>query len=100
MLAAGPRPLHVLGEGIDYHREALAFGPDVIELPRDIWPPRADAVWRIGWPMAQAGRFTEPADAIPIYLRRPEAEEVWERRHPEQNSNAEGQSVQRGTEKR
>jgi tRNA threonylcarbamoyladenosine biosynthesis protein TsaB len=81
MLAAAPRPLCVLGEGIDYHREAMAFGPDVIELPREIWPPRADAVARIGLALARAGQFTAPDDAIPIYLRRPEAEEVWEKRH-------------------
>ena len=81
MLAASPRPLHVLGEGIDYHREALSFGPDVIELPRELWPPRADAVYRLGRRLAQAGRFTPPDAAIPTYIRRPEAEEVWERRH-------------------
>jgi tRNA threonylcarbamoyladenosine biosynthesis protein TsaB len=81
MLAAAPKPLSVLGEGIDYHRDALAFGPDVIELPREIWPPRADVVARTGLAMAQAGRFTNPDDAIPIYLRRPEAEEVWEKKH-------------------
>lgn len=81
MLAAAPRPLVVLGEGIDYHRATLGFGPDVIELPRDLWPPRADAVLRIGWRLAQAEQFTAPGDAEPVYLRRPEAEEVWERRH-------------------
>lgn len=81
MLAAVGRPLFLLGEGIDYHRPALPFGPDLIELPREIWPPRADVVWRIGRAMALAGRFTLPQDAVPIYLRRPEAEEVWERKH-------------------
>ena len=81
MLAAVARPLCVLGEGIDYHRDALAFGQEVIELPREIWPPRADAVARIGLALARADQFTAPDDAIPIYLRRPEAEEVWEKRH-------------------
>ena len=81
LLARAPRPLHLLGEGIDYHRAELGIGPDVIELPRESWPPRADAVLRIGRPLALAGRFTPPGDAIPIYIRRPEAEEVWDRRH-------------------
>jgi len=81
MLARAPRPLHLLGEGIDYHREALRIGADVIELPRELWPPRADAVLRIGRPLARAGRFTPPAELVPIYIRRPEAEELWERRH-------------------
>ncbi|MCG3180964.1 MAG: tRNA threonylcarbamoyladenosine biosynthesis protein TsaB [Phycisphaerae bacterium] len=84
MLAAAPRPLHLLGEGIDYHRDALTVGPDVIELPRDLWPPRAESVCRIGWAMACRGEFTAPQDAIPVYIRKPEAEEVWERRHGRQ----------------
>lgn len=81
MLAAAPRPLHLLGEGIDYHRDALNIGGDVLEIDRDLWPPRAEAVYRVGRRMAQAGLFTEPRDATPIYLRRPEAEEKWEQLH-------------------
>jgi len=81
LLAAVPRPLHVLGEGIDYHRDALGFGDDLIELPRATWRPRAEAVWTIGRRMAQAGRFTPLQDATPIYVRRPEAEEKWEQLH-------------------
>ncbi len=81
MLACAPRPLHLLGEGIDYHREALAVGGDVIELPRALWSPRAENVLRVGIKLAESGQFTTPEDATPIYVRRPEAEELWEKRH-------------------
>ena len=71
--------LSVMGEGIDYHRPAVkASGATLVD--RTVWSPRAGAVHRLGWMMAQSGLFTPPHELVPFYLRRPEAEEVWERR--------------------
>jgi tRNA threonylcarbamoyladenosine biosynthesis protein TsaB len=79
-LAAIPRPLAVIGEGIAYHRAAIdAAGVFVIE--EKLWLPRAESVHRLGWQLASAGRFTPAGELVPLYLRRPEAEEIWEQRH-------------------
>ncbi len=73
-------PRAVLGEGLPYHKEAL----DGIEhevLPETLWRPRAEWVLRLGWEEARRGRFSAAAELVPLYLRIPEAEEVWNRRH-------------------
>ena len=36
---------------------------------------------RCGWLRAEAGEFVKPEELGPIYLRRPEAVERWEKRH-------------------
>jgi tRNA threonylcarbamoyladenosine biosynthesis protein TsaB len=80
LLADGPQPIVVTGEGIDYHRQAIdASGAEVIDSA--LWPPRAANVHHLGWGLARAGRFTPPHELLPFYLRRPEAEELWEKRH-------------------
>ncbi len=80
LLADAPRPITVIGEGIDYHREAVeTSGAEVAE--HALWWPRAAMVHRLGWRLAQQQRFTPARDLVPFYLRRPEAEEVWEKRH-------------------
>ena len=79
-LARCPRPLAVLGEGIPYHRPAIdAAGVDV--LHEDLWWPRAEHVLTVGRALASAGRFTPGGELLPLYIRRPEAEEKWERLH-------------------
>jgi tRNA threonylcarbamoyladenosine biosynthesis protein TsaB len=73
-------PLAVSGEGIAYHRDAVAAA-GVEVLDETFWFPRAARVFAIGSAMAASGQFTAPTDLIPLYIRRPEAEEVWEKRH-------------------
>ena len=41
----------------------------------------AEVVYQLGWQLAEANQFVDPKALIPIYLRRPEAEEVWNARH-------------------
>ncbi len=78
-IASIPRPLAVMGEGVTYHRAAIdAAGAFV--LPEDSWLPRAEYVHRLGWHLACAGRFTARDALVPLYIRRPEAEEIWEQR--------------------
>lgn len=80
ILAAAPTPLSVMGEGINYHRPAIeASGAQILDS--SLWCPTAAGVHQVGWRMACAGEFTDPARLVPDYLRRPEAEELWEKRH-------------------
>jgi tRNA threonylcarbamoyladenosine biosynthesis protein TsaB len=79
-LARCPRPLAVLGEGITHHRQAVDASGAIV-LPEPLWWPRVEQVYLVGKRMADAGRFTPANDLLPLYLRRPEAEEKWEKLH-------------------
>lgn len=85
-----PRPAGVIGEGVPFIAGALASvmgepsSPtpgDLFVLPDSLFRARAEVVYRMGRERAAAGDFDDPTRLIPIYVRRPEAEEVWERRH-------------------
>lgn len=83
MLSRAPRPVHLLGEGIPYHQKFVPTDdPGLIVTQPECWRPQAAVVARLGRGMALAGRFTDPDRFIPIYLRKPEAEEKWETLHP------------------
>lgn len=75
MLARAPRPVHLIGEGIDYHRAAIPLDADVIVTNSSSWRARAEVVSEIGLAMAAAGEFADPMRLAPIYIRLPEAEE-------------------------
>ena len=77
-----PRPLAVLGDGITQHREAVDRANLQI-LPETLWQARAEHVHALGHELARAGKYADPRTVVPFYLRRPEAEEKWEQRHPE-----------------
>jgi tRNA threonylcarbamoyladenosine biosynthesis protein TsaB len=84
LLANAPRPITVIGEGITYHREAVeAAGVEIADS--SLWWPRAASVYKLGWALAQKGLFTPPERLVPCYVRRPEAEELWEKRGPAAN---------------
>lgn len=91
-LASLPRPLIVMGEGVTFHREAIAATGLPI-LDDDHALPRAESVHRLGWKLALAGRFTPARELVPLYLRRPEAEEIWERRQREAVQIREGSAA-------
>jgi len=85
ILARSPRPVWLLGEGIAYHRQAIAAGGEgVVVAPQELWRARAGAVAEIGAEMAAAGQFADPYTLVPQYIRRPEAEEKWEARGRDQ----------------
>lgn len=76
VLSRTPRPIHLIGEGIPYHRKFVP--PDdagVVETPPELWDARAAAVVDVGYAMARSGRFVDADRLTPIYIRRPEAEE-------------------------
>jgi tRNA threonylcarbamoyladenosine biosynthesis protein TsaB len=90
MLKVSPATITValLGEGVDYHRDALfaAAGnlperTQLIELDRALWPGRAATVHQLGYAAALAGQFSDPATLLPFYIRLPEAEEVYRKKH-------------------
>jgi tRNA threonylcarbamoyladenosine biosynthesis protein TsaB len=76
MLSRSPRPVHLLGEGIPQHQEFIPVGDEsVIVTPPESWRAGASAVAEEGVRMARAGQFTDPDHLLPVYIRRPEAEE-------------------------
>lgn len=75
----------VLGEGVLYHREAVAASRLPI-LPESLYPPRAETVYRLGVARASEGRFINRRALIPTYIRPPEAEEKWTARHGQSRS--------------
>ena len=79
--ATVPGGCAALGEGLAYHGEAVERA-GLRLLPDALNRPRAEVVHRIGYREAREGRYDDPRGLVPIYIRRPEAEEVWERRHP------------------
>ncbi|MGB2780827.1 MAG: tRNA (adenosine(37)-N6)-threonylcarbamoyltransferase complex dimerization subunit type 1 TsaB [Phycisphaerae bacterium] len=70
-------PALVLGRGIVKGRAALE-GFDL--APEALWDPRAKAVAHLGWAMAKRGEWADALGLAPVYIRPPEAEELWERR--------------------
>lgn len=77
--ASLPPGCAALGEGVAYHREAVGRAKLHV-LPEELNRARAETVYRLGRDRAERGDFTEPAGMVPLYIRRPEAEEIWEKR--------------------
>ncbi len=79
-VAESAKPMLLLGEGLRHHQEALkAEGVQV--GAESLWWPKAQEVCKIGWAMGRKGEFSDPVSLRPIYLRVPEAEELWNKRH-------------------
>jgi tRNA threonylcarbamoyladenosine biosynthesis protein TsaB len=74
-----PTPCVVLGDGIRKHGEVWQQGDVALGAEED-WEPRAESVARLAAQRYQAGERQGLHDLDPLYLRRPEAEDVWERR--------------------
>lgn len=73
-----PRPITLIGEGLAYHRIAA----DAITIGEEsLWLPSAEGLWRAGRRRAKAGRFDDFRRIRPLYLRKPEAVRLWEKRH-------------------
>jgi hypothetical protein len=56
--------------------------PNTVILDKTLWPAQADSIWRVGQKRAAAMQFDNPYTLTPLYIRRPEAEELWENRKP------------------
>lgn len=79
VLARTPRPVHLLGEGIPYHRQHVPA--DVLVVAEPHWRARAGVVAEVGHRMARAGQFADVDRLTPTYVRRPEAEEKYDAAH-------------------
>jgi hypothetical protein len=81
MLERAPRPVHLLGEGLPQHEKHLPpGGSSIISLPPDSWRAQASQVARVGYALARQGCFVDPDRLVPLYIRRPEAEEKYQER--------------------
>ena len=69
-LASSPRPILLIGEGLEYHDLA---GLDVESAEPSLHMPTAEGVWHVGRQMASAGDFTHFNELLPIYTSRPKA---------------------------
>lgn len=76
----------VLGEGVKHSIAAIeAAGGRVAD--ESLWYPKASVVHRRGWRSAVAGQLVNAPDLVPAYVRRPEAEEVWEKRQAQSDDS-------------
>jgi tRNA threonylcarbamoyladenosine biosynthesis protein TsaB len=78
MVARSPRPVYLLGEGIPFHEAFVAKEQGVYMTPPESWRARAGAVAKLGMAMAESGEFVDPFALVPVYIRKPEAEEKLE----------------------
>jgi tRNA threonylcarbamoyladenosine biosynthesis protein TsaB len=65
------KPIWLLGEGLVYYKNKFK-APGINILDENLWYPKASNVHRLGWHLAQQGRFADPLILIPNYIRKPE----------------------------
>jgi tRNA threonylcarbamoyladenosine biosynthesis protein TsaB len=75
ILARAARPVYLLGEGIPFHRDAFTESPELKATDPETWIGRAEVVAKLGYQLALRGESIDPAALVPLYIRRPEAEE-------------------------
>lgn len=80
-LADLPGPVMVCGEPMREYREMYTAGSGtVVPAPEPAVMPRAACVAFLGLELFQAGLAVSAAELNPLYVRRAEAEELWEKR--------------------
>ncbi len=78
-------PVMVVGESVREYAELIAAANSrIIAAPEQSLTPRAAAVGMLGFARWQQGLAMPPVELNPLYVRRAEAEELWERRCREQ----------------
>jgi len=70
----------VLGDAVALLHDDLAARGALL-ADEELWLPRARAVAALGAERREASGPDDPFSLVPVYLHRPEAEEVWERKH-------------------
>ncbi|MCC7146800.1 MAG: tRNA (adenosine(37)-N6)-threonylcarbamoyltransferase complex dimerization subunit type 1 TsaB [Phycisphaeraceae bacterium] len=81
LLEEGKRLVGVVGEGLEILGAEGGSGPRVLSL--EFAAGKSESVWRIGRRLAEAGAYVSAEELLPLYVRPPEAEEVWKRRQAE-----------------
>lgn len=79
-----PRPLTVIGD----HLPDYDWPADVTLITDERATPRAEILWQLGRAAAQENRFVDPYALTPLYVRLPEAEELWQQRNAHRNPQA------------
>jgi tRNA threonylcarbamoyladenosine biosynthesis protein TsaB len=69
----------LLGEALTHFTPSPS--PLIESLSADLWHARAQTLHQLGCNLAQAGQFSDPATLLPLYIRLPEAEEVYRKKH-------------------
>jgi tRNA threonylcarbamoyladenosine biosynthesis protein TsaB len=88
-LSRAPRPVWLLGEGIPHHQKVLpADDPSIILTPPQLWRPSAAVVANLGIKLTKQNAFADADSLTPLYIRKPEAQEVWERKYAHEPKTA------------
>jgi len=80
-LAAAPRPLTLIGEGLSYHDLLVESVTIPAADETSLHMPNAESLWQVGHAKAAAGEFTDYRQLLPVYARKPQAQRLWERRN-------------------
>lgn len=82
LIESADRPLAILSDQLP--KEALPDGaPEgVVILDAELAIPSSETVWRLGQAKLAKGETIDPLALNPLYIRLPEAEEVWQARNP------------------
>ena len=78
MIERSPKPVHLLGEGIPFHEKFVPKDADVMITSPETWRAAAANVAKLGLELAAKGEFADPYQLVPIYIRKPEAQEKLE----------------------
>lgn len=81
-LAASGEPVLILGEAVELYPDTFQR-PGLSLAPAHIAMPRAASVAFLGFDLLAAGVRHDAMALEPLYIRRSEAEELWEKRHSE-----------------
>jgi tRNA threonylcarbamoyladenosine biosynthesis protein TsaB len=74
-----PKPVFLLGDGLAAYR-AQFTADRIFHAEEKLWTARASLVARLGFARFKSGQRDSWQALTPRYLRRPEAEEMWEKR--------------------
>ena len=79
-LALYGEPVVILGEAVELYRDAIAGTGRLTAAEPHVAMPRAASVAMLGQRLLADGQMHDVMSLEPLYIRRSEAEELWERR--------------------
>jgi tRNA threonylcarbamoyladenosine biosynthesis protein TsaB len=75
-------PFWIVGDGVQPYADVCAASRGAV-LDETYWPPAVEQVLALARRMAADGRVCRPEEIVPLYLRPPACEEVYEQRRAE-----------------
>ena len=75
----GKKKVYFLGEGLAYYAKKFDAHFTTI-LDEKYWAANAAGLFKVGQKLAAEGKFADPHTLTPIYIRKTDAEENWEKR--------------------